>query len=254
MGQKVGIAEHIFLINHKAQKRKAGVINLKCHLLLRWGPNRAEAVVIWKKIQALSGAPFVLLCLSSPSLHPSAVDLLSSHVNTHLGQDLILFFFPSGIADLALSKQRRWDHFSLDSPISTPWDVGGMGGGPQSNNRFVRKKRGAGGHITRLMGEAGQALNRWWVLESLGRASLREQGKEVTFTLHRASFTGQSVNCYPAAFYQEPVIASLERPPVRFFPGFKWQNKPFLWASPPAVGSDHPSLAAALGVSQPHPL
>ena len=161
MGQKVGIAEHIFLINHKAQKRKVGVINLKRHLLLRWGPNRAEAIVIWKKIQALSGAPFVLLPLSSPSLHPSALDLLSSRVNTHLGQDLILFFFFSGITDLTLSKQRRWDHLSSDSPISTPWDVGGMGGGPQNNSRFVRKKRRAGGHIARLIGEVGQALNRW---------------------------------------------------------------------------------------------
>ena len=97
------------------------------------------------------------------------------------------------------------------------------------------------------MGEVGQALNRWWVLELLGRASLREQGKEATFTL-------QSVSCLSAAFYQGPVIPCLERPPVQFFPGFKWQNKPFLWACLPTVGSDHPSLAAALGAGQPHPL
>lgn len=60
--------------------------------------------------------------------------------------------------------------------------VGGMGGGPQNSSRFVRKKRRAGGHISRLIGEVGQALNRWWVLESLGRVT---QGAEKRGNLHR---------------------------------------------------------------------
>lgn len=56
MSQEVGVTEHVLLIDHKAKECKVWIINFKCHLLLRWSPDRAEAIVIWKRPKLVTDA------------------------------------------------------------------------------------------------------------------------------------------------------------------------------------------------------
>lgn len=43
LGQEVGVTEHVFLVHHKAQKRKVGVVDVEDKLLDQ--PDGVEAVV-----------------------------------------------------------------------------------------------------------------------------------------------------------------------------------------------------------------
>lgn len=71
MSEEVGVTEHVFLVDHKAQECEVRVVNFKCHLLLSWSPDRAEAIVIWKEIKtgypqgkAVSAASALNLCMN----------------------------------------------------------------------------------------------------------------------------------------------------------------------------------------------
>lgn len=100
MSQEVGVTEHVLLIDHKAEERKIWIINFKGHLLLCCSPDRAEAVVVWKRPKLVTDSralpPQGKPASAASASNPSTVWEINSHPHPGLrSPEGLYLLFPS---------------------------------------------------------------------------------------------------------------------------------------------------------------
>lgn len=189
-------------------------------------------------------------------LHPSAVNPLSNQVNSHLGQDLRRYFSP-GASQAWFSASRGEEATSPVDLASQLWDVGGMGAGGQSSNRWVwkreKEKRGEP-RPSSAEGNGSGSPKREWVLEFSGENQPERARELVNFPLPQRRVSRLRTGVVQGAtLHQRQGARPSKAGNSRFLPGFKWQ-KSLSQGLPASMGEDDSGQAAASGSGQLHPL